>query len=219
MVKNTKGGKHHKKGKKRREEKSDGKIMYAEQNQVYAAVTKKVGGSRILVNCSDTKDRSGLIPGKFFKRVWLNEGDILLCELNPSDDTQCYIVHKYSYKDASLLKSQGRITFNVIEDESDNNGYDFADKDDADDEEYVDPNKMLDINNVKIKSSGKKKNQDNSSSNDSDNDDDLIANDNHSVAISSTKWSAKKAAERKQEREKEKAAVEEDKKEYTIDDL
>lgn len=227
MVKNTKGGKHHKKGKKKREEKSDGKIIYAEQNQVYASVTKKVGGSRINVSCSDTKDRSGLIPGKFFKRVWMNEGDILLCELNPSDDSQCYILHKYSYKDASLLKSQGHITFNIVEDTTEDNGFDFADKDDLGDneeeQEFVNPNKMLDIKNVKnvkgsnVKTSSKKENSNKNEDNEnSESDDDIEKNENHANSLQSTKWSKNKG---KGKKDKSDGEGEEDKKVYTIDDL
>lgn len=200
MVKNTKGGKHHKKGKKHRgEEKTDGKIIYAENNQVYACVTKKVGGSRLNINCSDTKDRSGLIPGKFFKRVWMNVGDIILCELNPDDDTQCYILHKYSYKDASLLKSQGHITFNVIDDSTnDDTGFDFGDSDNELEDQNTN-NKMLDIKNVKNKPS---------TNSDSGSDNDLEQINNHGADNSkkSTKWSKKKDND-------------EDQKEYTIDDL
>ncbi|ARF09693.1 translation initiation factor 1A / IF-1 [Indivirus ILV1] len=198
MVKNTQGGKHHKKGKKRRNENSDGKIVYAEQNQVYAFVTKKVGGSRINVNCSDTKDRSGLIPGKFFKRVWLNEGDILLCELNPNDDSQCYILHKYSHKDASTLKSQGKITFNLNEDESDNHGYDFEDKDVVHDDRN---SNILDINNVKLNNSNENDDSDN-------NDDGLFKNQNQTSGLKSTKWSSIQCIDDY-----------DDKKEYTLDDL
>lgn len=202
MVKNTKGGKHHKKGKKHREEKTDGKIIYAENNQVYAMVTKKVGGSRINVSCSDTKDRSGLIPGKFFKRVWMNQGDIILCELNPDDDSQCYILHKYSYKDASLLKSQGHITFNIPDNDEDDNGYDFVSDEENDDQEKDNKdnaNKMLDIKNVK-----NNKKEFNSDS-DSDSSDDIQQINNSNNTLKSTKWTKNNKTE--------------DTKEYTIDDL
>ena len=215
MVKNTKGGKHHKKGKKRREDTSGGKIVYAEQNQIYAAVSKKVGGSRILVNCSDTIDRSALIPGKMFKKVWLNEGDILLCERNPNDDTQCYILQKYSYKDASLLKSQGLISFAVVEDETNAQGYDFADKDELEgnDNDYINPNQVLDINNISKKGLELKapiSDHNRSNSSDSDDDADIFIEKNknrETSTIKSTKWTPKK--------EKETA----DTKVYTIDDL
>lgn len=206
MVKNTKGGKHHKKQKKRREVADGGKIVYADATQVYASVTKKVGGSRIWVSCSDTKDRSALIPGKFFKKVWMNEGDILLCALNPNDDTQCYIIHKYSYKDANLLKSQGKITFTLIEGSDDEDGYDFTDPNGEGMDQEEGPNKILDINNVTNANSNVSEDDD---SKEKEEEEDIISdNQNRNNTLQSTKWTSNK------NKEKEK-----DTKVYTIDDL
>lgn len=129
---NVTGGKHHKKGKKKKYPQSNdtenGKVECAGINQVYAIVKKKIGGSRLTIECSDGQERSGIIPGKFFKKVWMNVGDILLCDLNiGADDKICYIVHKYTPKDAHTLKLQGKIAFDVMEDKDDLIGYKFDD--------------------------------------------------------------------------------------------
>lgn len=128
---NVTGGKHHKKGKKHRGPvgtNQDSRIEYAGMNQIYGLVKKKVGGSRLHVECSDGKDRSALIPGKFFKKVWMNVGDIVLCDLNVgSDDTLCYITHKYTNRDANILKSQGKITFDVAEDKEELGNFKYVD--------------------------------------------------------------------------------------------
>ena len=177
MTKNTKGGKHHKKQKRTTGQKEDGKLLYAEENQIYATVVKKVGGSRMLVLCSDTIERSGLIPGKLFKRVWLGIGDILLCELNLEDDSQCYITHKYSNKHANMLKAQGKITFNINDEEDEvNAGYGFEDQEVE--SSFLQAGKMLDINNVKSN------NDSIYPPSDSDELDDLIKNPNHDRVIS-----------------------------------
>lgn len=120
---NTIGGKHHKKNKKHRfeDDKKNKKIIYAENNQIYGIVKKKLGGNRLIVDCSDGKERSAIIPGKFFKKIWINPGDILLCDLNINDNnTQCYILEKYTSKDAKFLKSQGEFNFEVNDDAVDN---------------------------------------------------------------------------------------------------
>jgi translation initiation factor 1A len=127
---NTTGGKHHKKGKKKKgqfDSNNDNKIEFAGTNQVYSIVKKKPGGSRIALECSDGKERSGIIPGKFFKKIWMNVGDVLLCELDIGNDSQCYITHKYSVKDASILKSQGKITFDITEEKQDGVSFKFND--------------------------------------------------------------------------------------------
>ena len=200
MVKNTKGGKHHKKQKKGKAPQEQGYIVYAEDNQVYASVTKRVGGSRIRVTCSDTKERSGLIPGKFFKKVWFNDGDVLLCELNPFDDSQCYILRKYTYKDANLLKSQGKITFEINDkdegnEDGDNTGYGFADAETETDNGDKGNSKILDIKNIKENNTKKEKEK--------EEDLDVAINNNHVNQIKSSKWSSK----------------EKDTKVYTLDDL
>jgi translation initiation factor 1A len=222
MGKNTKGGKHHKKHKRNRNQDEGGKIAYANEDQVYAAVLKKVGGKRIWIVCSDTKERSGLIPGKFFKRVWMNVGDVLLCELNKGDDSQCYIIHKYSNKDANLLKSQGKITFTVNNEDDEDVGYDFEGMDDGNDNKPS--NGMLDIKNIKNITSNKYIDYPDSDSDDSYGIQPNTNKSAASTAIKSKKWSAKKAAEAKVVRDKANAKKKEEDsdeeyKNVTIDDL
>lgn len=144
---NIHGGKHHKKGKKNKDvvEIKNDKITYATNNQIYGFVKKKMGGTRLELECSDNKKRSAIIPGKFFKRIWINQGDILLCDLNiNSDDSVCYIVHKYSYRDANILKSRGHINFEIIE-EADDQGYKFTDSN----QKAISPQRNIpDLNNI-----------------------------------------------------------------------
>lgn len=113
---NTIGGKHHKKGKKNRGIQTTAEVYvdFAGQNQVYGLVKKRAGGTRIIVECSDEKERSAIIPGKMFKKVWINPGDVLLCDLNTGgDDSQCYISEKYTQKAISILKAKKEINFDV----------------------------------------------------------------------------------------------------------
>lgn len=125
------GGKHHKKGKKNRGPVNlnhEAKVEMAGLNQIYGLVKKKIGGSRLTLECSDGKTRSAIIPGKFFKKVWMSVGDILLCDLNiESDDEICYICHKYTIKDATVLKSQGKITFEILDDKDEIDGIKYID--------------------------------------------------------------------------------------------
>jgi translation initiation factor 1A len=130
------GGKKHKKGKKNKGiVKTNKKMETANKDQVYALVKKKVGGSRLQVLCSDTKERSAIIPGKFFKKIWINVGDVLLCDTNVSqDDSLCYIVQKYTIKEANKLKELGEISFEVAAEEV-NENLKFSDHED---EESID---------------------------------------------------------------------------------
>ena len=175
---NITGGKHHKKGKKHRGPvnlNNDNKVEYAGTNQVYSIVKKKIGGSRIVLECSDGKDRSGIIPGKFFKKVWMNVGDILLCDLNiESDDSQCYIAHKYSVKDAKVLKSQGKITFDITEQKQDESSYKFTENINK----VSSPRTLPNINNI---------NNINNSDSNSDSDDMFMTKNPNKINISNRK--------------------------------
>jgi len=115
--KNVRGGKHYKRVKRGGNmPPPKTELNMASDGQIYALVKKKVGGSRISVECSDSIERSAIIPGKFFRRIWINVGDILLCDLNrDGDDSVCYVNHKYTSKDANLLKLRGLISFEVTE--------------------------------------------------------------------------------------------------------
>ena len=76
-------------------------------NEVYVRVIKRLGGSRLSVDCSDGRTRSAIIPGKFRRKIWMNVGDILLCELlTTGKDDVCTVNHKYSNQDIIALKSQ-----------------------------------------------------------------------------------------------------------------
>lgn len=109
MPRNTTGGNKHKKGKNIGRL-YDTKIQYAVEGQIYALVKKRLGGTRILLYCSDDKERHGIIPGKMKRKQWMNSGDILLCNLNiDGDDSICYIINKYSAKHANILRFENKI--------------------------------------------------------------------------------------------------------------
>ena len=142
---NLTGGKHHKKGKKKKPINNiEQKLETANSTQVYAIAKKKLGGRRLEIECSDTKIRSAIIPGKLYKKIWINIGDIILCDLNIGGvDDICYITHKYNPKDANILKRQGLINFEIMDETP---GYKFEDK-----SLEVQPQKFIpDINNLPL---------------------------------------------------------------------
>ncbi len=126
---NAKGGKKHKRGKKQKSgaEESTTNMPRATSTQIYGLMKSRLGGKRVVLECTDMKNRQGVIPGGMWKRVWLNAGDVLLCTLDPlgKDDT-CYINYKYSSKEASVLKAEGSINFDFATND-DTSGVEFTD--------------------------------------------------------------------------------------------
>ena len=80
-----KGGKNRRRGKnfnggQKRE------LIYREDGQEYAQITKMLGNGRIEVSCFDGIKRMGHIRGKLRKRVWMGQGDIILVSLRDFQD-------------------------------------------------------------------------------------------------------------------------------------
>lgn len=139
---NVKGGKNYKKGKKgkgklgRREE-----TPYADSaGLMYAQCMRKLGGDRVEVTCNDDQLRQAIIPGSFYKRVWINMNDILLVQINEMKTTECFILYKYTPHEAHHLKTQGELRFEVSGLSADTNDVIFGDDglDSSDDENIHD---------------------------------------------------------------------------------
>lgn len=126
--KNTKGGKKFKRGKRQRDvDESTVYMPRATENQLYGLVKSKLGGNRVLLDCSDAKPRQGVIPGRMYKKVWMNPGDVVLCSFDVfGKDNSCNIEHKYSSREASILKAEGAIEFDITTGEE-NIGVEFTD--------------------------------------------------------------------------------------------
>jgi len=114
MPKNVLGGKKHKRNKNINKNNTSKKIILANKYQIYAIVLKRLGGTRLEVECSDKKIRNAIIPGKFLKKIWMNPGDILLCNLDSIskiNDNVCYIEHKYNEQHINELRKKKLINF------------------------------------------------------------------------------------------------------------
>lgn len=129
MVKNQRGGKKYKRGKKLGEDTANKNVELAENGQEYAKVIARLGGARIDVECTDGKRRQAIIPGKFKKKIWMNPGDIVLVSVDAvGNDEVCSVDKKYGPKDVVTLRQKGLINFE--EDEVDSKNYEFKSAED-----------------------------------------------------------------------------------------
>ena len=133
MVLNKKGGK---KGRRTKggdnEEKRE--LLYKEDGQEYATVSKMLGGSRIEAVCYDGVTRLCGIRGKMKKRIWISVGDIILVALRDFQDEKADVIHKYFPDEARSLKAYGELPDNAKI--NDINSVDFGDDDQDDDIEF-----------------------------------------------------------------------------------
>ncbi|KAJ3227277.1 Translation initiation factor 1A [Clydaea vesicula] len=126
MPKNKgKGGKNRKKGKN--ENDSDKReLVFKEDGQEYATVTKLLGNGWVQTQCCDGEARMARIRGAMIRRVWITTGDLILLGLRDYQDSKADVLMKYTADEARMLKSYGELPDNlkINEDEVNNEGGD-----------------------------------------------------------------------------------------------
>lgn len=73
----------------------------------YAQVTKMLGNGRLEAMCFDGVKRLCHIRGKLRKKVWINQGDIILIGLRDYQDAKADVILKYTSDEARNLKTYG----------------------------------------------------------------------------------------------------------------
>merc|ERR1712105_325042 len=119
-------------------------LIFKEDGQEYAQVTKMLGNGRLEAMCFDGIKRLCHIRGKLRKKVWINQGDIILVGLRDYQDAKADVILKYNADEARNLKTYGEIpdsvkvtdTVNFVDDGLDDDiefGDESPDSDDIDD--------------------------------------------------------------------------------------
>merc|ERR1711962_1588149 len=80
-----------------------------EEGQEYAQVIKMLGNGRLDAMCFDGVKRLCHIRGKMRKKVWINNGDIVLVGLRDYQDGKADVILKYSSDEARNLKTYGEL--------------------------------------------------------------------------------------------------------------
>eukprot|EP01103_Thecamoeba_quadrilineata_P020984 TRINITY_DN9311_c0_g1_i1.p1 TRINITY_DN9311_c0_g1~~TRINITY_DN9311_c0_g1_i1.p1 ORF type:complete len:163 (+),score=55.31 TRINITY_DN9311_c0_g1_i1:104-592(+) len=119
MPKNKgKGGKSKRKGKNKNDDGDKRELLFKEDGQEYAQVTRILGNCRVEAICFDGNTRQCHVRGKFRKKVWINKDDIILIGLRDYQDGKADIIHKYSADEARNLKTYGELPERVRINES-----------------------------------------------------------------------------------------------------
>ena len=131
--KKGKGGKNRRRGKNENESEKR-ELIFKEDEQEYAQVTKMLGNGRLEAMCFDGVKRLCHIRGKLRKKVWINQGDIILIGLRDYQDSKADVILKYTPDEARNLKTYGEFPESVRI----NDTVTFVDNDLDDDIEFGD---------------------------------------------------------------------------------
>lgn len=81
-----------------------------------------LGNGRLEAACFDGEKRLAHIRGKLRKKVWINQGDIILLSLREFQDEKGDVILKYSADEARNLKAYGELPENAKINETDTFG-------------------------------------------------------------------------------------------------
>ena len=119
MVKNTKGGKKHKKNKNIADIFAR-TLLFKEEGQEYGRVIQLLGNSRVKLQCNDEKERLGIIRGAMKKKIWINMNDLLLIGLRDFENDKADIIHKYTNEEDIKLQELGHLSSYIVKDDINN---------------------------------------------------------------------------------------------------
>mmetsp|Transcript_32245 Transcript_32245/g.65130 ORF Transcript_32245/g.65130 Transcript_32245/m.65130 type:complete len:143 (-) Transcript_32245:62-490(-) len=88
-------------------------LEFKEDGQEYGQVNRMLGNGRCECQCFDGTKRLCHIRGKMRKKVWVNQGDIVLVSLRDFQDEKGDIIVKYTADEARNLKTYGELPENV----------------------------------------------------------------------------------------------------------
>ena len=81
-----------------------------------------LGNGRLEALCFDGEKRLAHIRGKLRKKVWINQGDIILLSLRDYQDEKGDVILKYSADEARSLKAYGELPESAKINETDTYG-------------------------------------------------------------------------------------------------
>merc|ERR1712014_338184 len=84
-------------------------LIFKEDGQEYGQVQRMLGNGRCECQCFDNTKRLCHIRGKMRKKVWVNQGDIVLVSLRDFQDEKGDIIVKYTADEARNLKTYGEL--------------------------------------------------------------------------------------------------------------
>ncbi|THH14114.1 hypothetical protein EW146_g6187 [Bondarzewia mesenterica] len=132
------GGKNRRRGKNENDD-DKRELVFREDGQEYAQVTKMLGNGRLEAMCFDGEKRLAHIRGKMRKKVWINQGDIVLLSLREFQDDKADVIVKYTPDEARNLKAYGELPENAklnetgpLDEEEGECTFEFGDEGDVD---------------------------------------------------------------------------------------
>ena len=83
------------------------RIKLPRNGELVGVIDQRVGGSRMIVKCSDGISRNCKVPGRLRRNLWIREGDYIIVKPWEFDNTKGDILFKYNSNDIRVLRERG----------------------------------------------------------------------------------------------------------------
>ena len=104
-------------------------LIYKEELEEYAQVSKLLGDRRLMVTLPDRSETLAIIPGRFRKRCWMKIGDVVIVSRREFEVGKMDVIYKYNDDEIrNLLKDKeipDYFTDTLANNNSDNDEVDF----------------------------------------------------------------------------------------------
>ena len=85
-------------------------VRLPKSGELFAVVEQRLGYNKMYVRCQDGKIRIGRVPGRYARRLWIREGDLVIIKLWEIEvDKKCDIIYRYTAAQKENLINQNKL--------------------------------------------------------------------------------------------------------------
>ena len=75
--------------------------------EVIGIIEQRLGGNKMMISCTDGKERNCRVPGRLKRKLWLRPGDVVIIAPWELDDKKGDVLLKYKPNQVAWLKKNG----------------------------------------------------------------------------------------------------------------
>ena len=83
--------------------------------ELIGIIEQRLGGNKMMVNCSDGKSRNCRVPGRLKRKLWLRPGDVVIIQPWELDKNKGDVIFKYRPNQVSWLRKKGYLKQEISE--------------------------------------------------------------------------------------------------------
>lgn len=85
------------------------RVVLPRGKEIIGVIDQRLGGNKMMVNCTDGKSRNSRVPGRLKRKLWLRPGDVVIIEPWELDETKADVLFKYKPNQVEWLKKNGHL--------------------------------------------------------------------------------------------------------------